>query len=471
MVRKTRNNETGVYVIGAHRLLLCKQLIDELQDLCIRCVISFNTLYIGSARHDDKPVYDKYFHKGINSDTYESSYTTQRDEVLKFYEKTKEARRHLIIVSTYHSFHKMSCIDSIDITTFDESHTLTSKEFRSNIDLVIGNVKRNFFFTATRKGMDDLNFFGEMWGVPPIEMIEKGEIVEPKIHTMSLENSNTGKIKRDDEAMLIQTVIKGFEEHKKKLKETSAHPDNIGAKLLISCRGSDELDIIQKSEEYQKWSKANNIKTFSFSSKYGSFESFNKEDRTQVYDSMKNLKDTDDCILIHIDILAEGIDLPAVTAVMLLRHLNLVKLLQTLGRALRLLKSDRNKLYSGEIKPEEKDKFTKPYAYLMLPLHFEDLDASSEEMQHTIEEVVNTYKLPTEHFLPLEKFESYEIDYLDPVTDAEKIKKLNKKYPLIHVIRNVIMKKYIKTIKDIPDKGDKYNKIIEDLKNSGMEGE
>ncbi len=466
MIEKTREKETGVYVIGAHRLLLCKQLMDELQDLCVRCGLSFNTLYIGSAQHDDKPVYDKYFHQGITSDTFSSTYTIQTDEVLKFYQKTKTDKRHLIIVSTYHSFHKMKKIEAIDITTYDESHTLTSKEFRNNIDKVIGNIKRNYFFTATRKGMDDLGFFGEVWGVPPIEMIKAGEIVEPKIHTMSLKDSNTGDIKIDDDKMLIQTIIEGFSEHKKKLIEASAHPEDIGAKLLVSCKGSDELNSIQESEMFQAWCKDNNIKVFSFSSKYGSFESFSEKERMEVYNDMKALKDTDDCILLHIDILAEGIDLPSVTAVMPLRHLNLVKLLQTFGRALRLLKSDRNKLYAGEMKPEEKEKFTKPYAYLMLPLHFNGLNEKHGEMQQTIEEVVNTYKLPTEEFLPLEEFISYVFDYLDPVTDKDKIDELMKKYPLLHVIRNIIWKNFLKDYEGL-SKQEKYDYLIKLLKKHG----
>ena len=119
MIEKIRKNETGVFVIAAHRLLLCTQLMDELQHLCIECGLPINALYIGSARHDDKLVYEKYFHKGIDSETFSSTYTTKTDEILKFYEETKEAKRHLIIVSTYHSFDKMSCIDNIDICTYD----------------------------------------------------------------------------------------------------------------------------------------------------------------------------------------------------------------------------------------------------------------------------------------------------------------------------------------------------------------
>ena len=465
MIEKTKKNETGVYAIGAHRLLLCTQLMDELQHMCIECGLPINVLYIGSARHDDKHVYDKYFHKGIDSDTFSSTYTTQKDEVLKFYEKTKEDKRHLIIVSTYHSFDKMSCIDNIDVCTYDEAHTTIAEDFTGNIEMVMPNVKRNYFFTATRKvngedkGMNDESFYGPVFGIPPTEMIQAGEIITPKIHIMMLEDGGMGKIKSDNEKMLVKTVIEGFNEHKKRLKKESAYPDDIGAKLLVSCKGSDELNIIQKSPVFKEWAEQNNIKVFSFSSMYGSYENFEKDDdRTEVYENMKGLKDTDDCILLHIDILTEGIDLPSITAVMLLRHLNIAKLMQTLGRALRLLKSDRVKLYSGEMEPDEHKKFTKPFAYLLLPMHFESLDASSEDMKQMIREVITTYGLPTEEFLPLEEFEALKNEYLDPVTDTRAIKKKQKEYPLIHVIEDIVMEQL--TVNLPENKQAKYDMLV-----------
>ena len=463
MIGKTRKNEMGVYVIGAHRLLLCTQLMDELQHMCIECGLPINTLYIGSARHDDKHVYDKYFDKGINSDTFSSIYTTQKDEVKKFYEKTKQEHRHLITVSTYHSFDKMSCIDNIDICTYDEAHTTIADDFTGNIEMVMPNIKRNYFFTATQKvsgddkGMNNKSFYGDVFKIYPKEMIQAGEIIIPKIHIMMLEDGIKGKIKDDNETMLVKTVIEGFKEHKKRLKKESAHPDDIGAKLLVSCKGSDELNLVQNNSKFKEWCKKNNIKVFSFSSRYGSYENFEKEEnRTEIYENMKSLKDTDDCILLHIDILTEGIDLPSITAVMLLRHLNIAKLMQTLGRALRLLKSDRNKLYAGELKPEEKHLFTKPYAYLLLPMHFESLDASSEDMKQMIWEVINTYKLPVEEFLPLEKFEALKNEYLDPVTDTREIKKKQKEYPLIHVIEDIVMENFLKDLPKNPKEAYEY---------------
>ena len=467
MIQKTKQEQTGVYVIGAHRLLLCKQLMDELRDLCFRVKLPVNILYIGSARHDDKPVFEKYFNEGLDADNFESFYTTRSPEVEEFYEKTKKANRHLIVVSTYHSFNKLVAIDEIDICTFDEAHTTIADDFNANIEVVLPRIKRSYYFTATRKtngedgGMNDEKMYGEViYGVSPRRMIEQGEITMPRIHIMKLEDDTKELVNTSNEKMLVKTVIEGFEEHTVKLREDSAEPEKIAPKLLVSCKGSDELKAIQNNLAFQAWCQDNDVKVYSFSSKYGAYEDFETENnRNKVYESMRDLKDTDKCILLHIDILTEGIDLPSITAVMLLRHLNVAKLLQTLGRALRLLKDDRKRLYAGEILPHERDKYIKPYAYILLPMHFETLDASSEMMKDMLQRIIGEYGLPMEEFLPLEEFAASKFEYLDPVTDIHELRRREKDYPLIHVIQDFVMDKFKDQLPE--DREQRYNAITE----------
>lgn len=453
MLTKYEKNERGVYVIGAHRLLLCKQLMDELRDLCLRIKLPVNTLYIGSARQDDKEVYEKYFKEGLDESNFQSTFTTDPEEVLKFYEQTKAAERNLVIVSTYHSFDKLSVIPSIDVCTYDEAHTTVADDFTDNIEIVEPNISRSYFFTATRrvngedKGMNDIDRYGPIiCGIPPKDMIKAGEILMPKLHLMKLvDDSKT--VDDHNEKMLVKTLIEGYTEHEKRLKEDSGYPDEIGAKLLVSAKGSEELHIIQKSLFFKEWCDESDIKFFSFSTKYGSYEDFEEvSSRNAVYESMKNLKDSEKAIICHIDILTEGIDLPSITGVMLLRHLNVIRLMQTLGRALRLLKRDRIKFYKGEISPVDLSKYIKPFAYLLLPMHFESLNATSEEMRAMIKKIIADYGLPTEEFLPIEQFDSLEFEGLDPVTDRDKILKRQKDYPLLHIIEELVMEELEKQL-------------------------
>lgn len=470
MIEKIKAEQTGVYVIGAHRLLLCKQLMDELQDMCLVCGIPINALYVGSARQDAEEIIDRYFHQGIDSSNYESTFTTRGDEVRSFYERTSAAKRHLIIVSTYHSFDRLKVLDNIDLCTYDEAHTTTSEDFTDNIREVKDKIKRNYFFTATRKvqgedkGMNDLDMYGEiLTEVSPRDMIDAGEIVMPRIHTIMLKGDKKKEVSNHDELMLVYTIIEAFNEHKKKLKEDSAQPDDIGTKLLVSVQGSNELEMIQNSTLLQDWCRDNNIKTFAFSSRFGNFQDFIEEpNRNKVYESMKNLSDKEDAILLHIDILIEGIDLPSITGVLLLRHLNEVKLFQALGRALRLLKADRTRLYNGTLKPTDTKLFIKPHAYLILPMHFEKMAESSTEMRETLERVIATYGIPTEEFLPEETYDGVSPCYLDPVTDAEALDKNDKIYPLYHVITDLDLTRYKNNLSADPLEA--LQKILSDLK-------
>ena len=467
MLCKIKKNETGVYVIAAHRLLLCKQLMDELQDLCLRIGIPINALYIGSSKHDEKDVYEAYYHHGVDRDTYRSAYTTSGTYVKKFYEETQDVGRHLIVVSTYHSFDKLKSIGDIDICTYDEAHVTTEVRFFNNIVSVFPQIKKNYFFTATRKvsGEDKGMNFRELYGgilsaVPPTEMIDAGEIIMPRIHIINLKDGPQGSISNRDEHMIAKTIQEAFIWHKGRLKEESAYPDLIGAKLLVSIRGSDEMELIQQNHDFINWCQENSIKTFSFSSEHGSYEDFiKKSNRNKVYESMRNLEDKQDAILFHIDILTEGVDLPSITGVLLLRHLNDVKLFQSLGRALRLLKADRKRLYEKSILPSQRNKFIKPYAYLILPMHFKEMDESSKTMMASIREVIDNYGIPTEEFLPPEEYDRLTDDYLNPITERDIIEKKKETYPLIHAIIEMAINRLKRSLP--ADKHERYNKLMD----------
>jgi superfamily II DNA or RNA helicase len=477
MIEMTKQGKFGVFVIASHRLLLNKQLMDDYRDLCFRCNLPINVLYVGSAKHDDKAVYEKYFkQQGVDSDRYISADTTTSQKIKDFADKTKAAGRHLVIVSTYHSFERLLVLESIDICTYDEAHNTTSEDFNIHIRTVMPRISRNYFFTATRKvckvsgrGMENEAVYGKViCDIGPQAMIEKGEIVKPRIISMMLddEGQSKGVVSSENQHMLVKTVVEAFNKHKEAVKKESANAAGIGAKLLVSCNGSKELDLVQKSEEFKVWCDDKGVKVFSFSSRFGAIADFKDDaNRNRVYDEMCSLEDKDDAILLHIDILAEGINLPSITGVLLLRHLNEIKLFQTLGRALRLMKVDRDRLYKGEILPQEREKYVKPYAYLILPMHFQDMDVSSEDMKKTIGEVIATYGIPVEEFLPPEGFKYQDFQTLDPVTNAGKIAKTKRDYPLLSVIEDIVMEDF--SAKLPIDPKERYDTMMKAIKDFG----
>jgi hypothetical protein len=318
--------------------------------------------------------------------------------------------------------------------------------------------------------MENEGVYGEvLCEISPKVMIDKGEIVTPKLITMMLDNDTPrGVVAENNQHMLVKTVIEAFKKNQEQVKEKSYNPSAIGTKLLVSFLGTDELVLVQDSEEFKTWCQANHVRVVSLSSREGSYMDFEEKARNKVYDDMKGLRDEEDCILLQIDILAEGINLPSITGVLPLRHLNEIKLFQTFGRALRLMKADREKLYSGEITPADKSKWIKPYAYLILPLHIKQMDVSSEDMKATIQRILDTYGIPIEEFLPAEGFKARDIKSLDIVTHHKKISKTQKDFPLLTVVEEFILNSFMH---DLPtDPQERYEALMEMFNDYG-EGE
>lgn len=401
MIDKMNVGECGIYVIAAHRLLLCNQLLDELIKLIFEVGINVDILYVGTEKLDFNAFKAKYKSTGIINTDIEIIRTTNCSLIKEKVNRAHSLNRHMIIVSTYHSFDRLRDIDKlIDIVTYDEAHTTTSEDFTQNINKINKNIRKQYFFTATRKvigetgGQNNEVFYGQqLYDMSPREAVDNNEIVQPRIHfiksSKQVDISSLNNI-----GMMVKTVTEGFIEHEKQLNVT------LGSKVLVTVNGLDELHSIRQDPIFEDFCKQNNINTFVFSSDKGFFHNFEQKARNKVFDEMNKLNNTDKAIFFHYDILTEGIDLPAITGVLILRDLGKIKLLQNIGRAARLLKEDRVRIYSGELNPSksisDKQKMIKPYCWVIIPEYLKTLSGvnSVRDMIMCIRE---TYNIPFEH--------------------------------------------------------------------------
>jgi superfamily II DNA or RNA helicase len=452
MIEKTKNNQTGIYVIGAHRLALCSQLLYDIVEVAIPCGLQFDVLQVNSNSFSNDAIRTQLRKEGKIDDNLRAfndliskgTNTTRQDDVLDFVNNSKANNRHVIIVATYHSINKLSVLSEIDICTYDEAHITLGENFTDNIAQVQPLIKRNFFFTATRKvvgtfsGMNDTEKFGEvLYSVSPRTMIEAGEIVPPRLHSIRIsEDAEDGDY--DNNKMLIKTITESFAQHKVMIKECSAKPDVIGAKLLVSCNGSKELKNIISSMPFRLWCNDNNIKVFSFSTNDEVGYRFNFKDvtRTELFSKMNELSDSEDAIIFHIDILTEGIDLPSITGVMPLRNLNQSKLIQTIGRATRLLSYDRTELYSGNIQPNQPKTYVKPYCWFLVPQLFETL-GDYNSMKRLLRDIMNSYDVRPEEFSSMDRFIANFEAVLPKVTSEDEVSRREKECNLSHIFEDI----------------------------------
>jgi type I site-specific restriction endonuclease len=150
---------------------------------------------------------------------------------------------------------------------------------------------------------------------------------------------------------------------------------------------------------------------------------------------MNELQDNKDAIFLHVDILAEGIDLPAITGVMPIRDMKKSKLTQTLGRATRLLSEDRRRLYlpdthKEKIRPTEHHKFVKPWAWVLIPDYLLD---DTNEVKSQINEVYDAYEIRAEVFTDNEKFLANAEHTLPSINAEEEIDRKFKEGELSHL--------------------------------------
>jgi len=467
MLEKATNDKAGVYLIAAHRLILCRQLIMQLIDLVAACNLPFDVVFVGSDKVDEDDIYERHMIDDVSKKTTFITATTKQVDIRNAVDAAGFRGRHVLIVSTYHSLDHLRMLTSIDVATYDEAHTIASSRdsednFEAHVKEIqkLNIIKRQYFFTATRKvsgvlwGMNNKSIYGDViYESSPREMILAGEIVPPRVHRVV--PKDTGEFKND--TMLVKTIEDAFLKHKSAVSNASPRAGKIGAKLLISAEGTPEVRTIIFNEDFQRWCIKNSVRLFVFSSILGTYMidsdfKFCKASRNEVTDQMQSLKDEQDAILIHIDILSEGIDLPSITGVMPFRELNLIKLLQTIGRASRLIKEDRKSIYRGDVGPMEFNKMIKPYCWIIFPKLNTDTSEASKKMEEMLQTVLKLYDAPEMNFNREDEYIGDPDNDLDPITPKDSASKNDAVSELDHVIEALMFKGDSVTVEELDKK-------------------
>lgn len=446
-----KTNIPGIFVISCHRLLLCEQLMFEAVERLSNLNFKFDILFVNSSNTDyiEEELIHRFGEKFNRKNCHVNS-TTSSGDVLSFSQSSKSKNRHLLIISTYHSFDVLNKLENINLCVYDEAHETTQDRFSDNIKIIIDKIEKNFFFTATPKienvnyGMGDYNLYGNvLYEKSPKEMIEIGEIIRPMgifVHSeLGREYSNT--------EMLTSTIIHSFQKHQQSFTNVSIDK-TVGCKLMVCHTGSKELDAIGDSEVYQKFCKDNNILDFEISSNGGYWHNFKTVDKNEFHKLIKNSKNNDKqkMILRHIRILTSGIDIPALTGVLILQDMGTVNLVQTIGRALRLHQQDRLKIYSEELSSKDyMGSFIKPFAHVIIPFNYKRID-NPESLKQLFKTIFNTYNIPIEDFIRTENFGNYEEPLLEKINPEDTKNQKYKNEKLYSLCENIISETYMEKL-------------------------
>jgi hypothetical protein len=215
------------------------------------------------------------------------------------------------------------------------------------------------------RGMNNISTYGDViYQLLPRQAIEMGKMVRPRIHFVK-----TDGVKTDDDfdRSLNKVIHNSFNTQVEYFKTN--HP-NIVPKIIVATRGSNDIKKFLSSDEYSLLREIG-VEIFAISSNEEIENDINgvKVKRQEFLKKIKEVgKDNSKMMLVlHYDILTEGIDVPGLTSCMPIRNLNKSRFIQTFGRCARPNSEDRQKIDSGEIDWTDVDSMNKPYAYVILP--------------------------------------------------------------------------------------------------------
>jgi len=102
----------------------------------------------------------------------------------------------------------------------------------------------------------------------------------------------------------------------------------------VSCKNTTQLYHITHSQRFTEFCDNNDYDYYSISSRYGCFINDKKVRRDVMFKHMRN--NNGKFILFHIETCCEGINLPKLDGIVLLKKLSTIKMIQSIGRVLRL---------------------------------------------------------------------------------------------------------------------------------------
>ncbi len=272
------------------------------------------------------------------------------EEISKRAKRALELKRPLVVFTTYHSNLKVvKALEdlglTIDLDINDESHYLVREDFSKILDEYDPSCQYHFtatpVFTSSKigKGMNNESRFGKFLYQMSIKAcIDLGIILPLQVRTVKSGLSAVDQKTLDQEVGEI--IFEAF-------AELEATFPSIGAKLLVAAKGAKQIEnFIKKSEEYRLLiDQGVNILTVHSNSKLITHNGVQvtRNQFDTLKDKLGKEKNTK-LIIVHFDILSEGIDIQGLLGCLILRKMTLSKFLQTVGRIVRVLRdSEGNK--------------------------------------------------------------------------------------------------------------------------------
>ena len=339
-LRQLESQTPQVIVVVAPRILLAEQLSAEFLEFVTNAQVM-------------------HVHSG---ETHHFSSTRPRE--IRNWVDTN-SNNHRLIVTTYNSLSRLQ-VAEIDVDTiyFDEAHNSVQRHFFPATEHFSVNARRCYFFTATPKhslvvgkpGMNDVAVYGQViCKVPAPELVEGGYIVPPKVIVKQLQMVTGKQTNYDRDAEnLLETI-----------------DENQVGKILICAKATKQIVSLVSETDFCSELESRGYSWMYITSKTGAVIDGQKVNREVFFDTLSAWgKDNDKkFVVLHHSILAEGINVSGLEAVLFLRNMDFIGISQTIGRCIRLHHDDAKGLREGTIEPGNLSQYTKSFGLVCIPVY------------------------------------------------------------------------------------------------------
>ena len=276
-----------------------------------------------------------------------------------------DAPKHKLIFTTYHSLARLQQADiHVDTIYFDEAHNSVQRHFFPATEHFAANARRAYFFTATRKtsvavgkpGMNDVDVYGSIiCRVSAPELIQGGYIVPPKVYahkSKTADECGGCSYERDKHNLIDIINTYGMD------------------KVLVVSKKTKDIVGLTTQTDFQLQMEEMGYEVLHISSKFGAFINNQKVGREVFFDTLNAYgKDVDKkFVVLHFDILAEGLNISCLNGVVFQRSTDYIKILQTVGRAVRLDPRDSKGIREGKITPGAVNTYSKSFGLVVTPV-------------------------------------------------------------------------------------------------------
>ena len=368
-IRQFSNPEPHTVVVVSPRILLAEQLSSEYLEF----ITNANVLHIhsGETRHFS---------------------TTKPNVIRNWYE---QAQGHKLIFTTYNSLQQLQRAEiTVDTIYFDEAHNSIQRHFFPAVEYFSAEAERCYFFTATPKysnvigkaGMNDTEVYGSIIAkVPAPQLVQNGYIIPPKVICKQMRLSVKGEdIAQRDCEYLLDLIL-----NPKQVTVTEGLVDysNSVDKVLICAKATKHIIGLLSETDFANQLAEEGYSVMHITSKHGAFIDGDKVNREVFFDTLNEWgKDADKkFVVLHHSILAEGINISALEAVVFMRSMDIVGIGQTVGRTLRLHPQDAAGIRSGALVAGALDSYTKSYGLVICPTFDKASTGTAQKVQNVVD--------------------------------------------------------------------------------------